>query len=407
VGAAGGAVAYHTLLGDLREHPAYWSLSSALVTPALRLADAESAHRAAIAAASAGLAPREPEHASPPSLRTRVWGLDFPSAVGLAAGFDKHAEAPAALLRMGFGFVEVGTVTPLPQEGNPRPRVFRLPEDEAVINRYGFNSDGLAAASERMEAFRDAREAGGAPRGPVGVNIGKNKEGDAVMDFTVGAMRMAQLGDYLVVNVSSPNTPGLRALQRVGPLRELVSAVQAAARKSCEATQRPCPPVLVKIAPDVDEQGLADIATVVKECGVDGVIVSNTTVARPLWLQGKEKAQAGGLSGVPVRAKSTEVLRELYRLTEGKVPLVGVGGITCGADAYDKIRAGASVVQLYTALAFQGPAVVRRVKRELAALLAEDGFASVAEAVGADHREMPAALAAAIEQARESAEGKS
>lgn len=401
LGAVGGAAAYHTLLADVRAHPAYWWLSSEVATPFLHLVDAEIAHRAAIVAAASGLAPREPRGQSPPSLRTSVWGLDFPSAVGLAAGFDKHAEAPAALLHMGFGFVEVGTVTPLPQAGNDKPRVWRLPEDGGVINRYGFNSEGLEAVAERIEQFTDSRSADSSSgmRGPLGVNIGKNKEGDAVMDFVVGAMRMAPRSDYLVVNVSSPNTPGLRDLQRIEPLRELISSVQTAAKKVSEALDQKCPPVLVKIAPDVTHEQLVDVAKVVHELKVDGIIVANTTVDRPLWLTSKERDHPGGLSGVPVRGKSTEVLRELYRLTNGKVPLIGVGGITCGADAYDKVRAGASLVQLYTSLALQGPSVVCRVKRELAELLEADGFSTIAEAVGADHRAEADAVRAAIAQA--------
>lgn len=342
---------------------------SALALRALRCLDAEDAHRAAILALRAA---RPVLRAQPddPILATRLWGLEFPNPVGLAAGFDKHAEAPDALLALGFGSVEIGSVTPRPQPGNPRPRVFRLPEDGAVINRYGFNSEGIAAVAARLNAR---------PRGGVlGVNLGKNKDSaDAAEDYAAGAAALARFADYLVINVSSPNTPGLRALQDRAALDALVARVQAA------LPDHP-PPLLVKIAPDMAAEDLADIAAVARARELAGIIVSNTTIARPADLRGTARGETGGLSGRPLFASSTAVLRDMRRLTGGTIALIGVGGIASGADAYAKIRAGASLVQLYTALVYDGPGLVARIKRELAALLRRDGFTSLTQAVGAD-----------------------
>jgi dihydroorotate dehydrogenase len=344
------------------------SLSS-IAMGALRCLDAEDAHRAAILALRAARPLLRPG-ADDPILATRLWGLDFPNPVGLAAGFDKHAEAPDALLGLGFGSVEIGSVTPRPQPGNPRPRVFRLAEDGAVINRYGFNSEGIAAVAARLARRRR--------RGVLGVNLGKNKESaDAAEDYAAGAAALARFADYLVINVSSPNTPGLRALQDRAALDGLVARVQAA------LPERPVP-LLVKIAPDMAAEDLADIAAVAAARGLAGIIVSNTTIARPEGLRGAARGEAGGLSGRPLFARSTEVLRDLRRLTAGKTVLIGVGGVASGADAYAKIRAGASLVQLYTALVYEGPGLVGRIKRELAAALRRDGVASLSAAVGVD-----------------------
>jgi dihydroorotate dehydrogenase len=342
-----------------------------LVLRALRCLDAEQAHRAAIAALRLGR-PLLRARADEAILATTLWGRHFPNPIGIAAGFDKHAEAPDALLALGFGSVEIGSVTPLPQPGNPRPRVFRLVEDEAVINRYGFNSDGIEAVARRLIAR---------PRqGVVGVNLGKNKETeDAARDYAKGAAALSRFADYLVVNVSSPNTPGLRALQGRAALDALIARVQ-------EAMPAPAPPLLVKIAPDMTPEDLADVAQVALARGLAGVIVSNTTITRPETLRGASRSEAGGLSGKPLFELSTAALQAMWHLTQGKVTLIGVGGVSSGADAYVKIRAGASLVQLYTALVFHGPALVGRIKRELAELLRRDGFASVADAVGADHR---------------------
>jgi len=306
-------------------------------------------------------------------LATRVFGLDFPNPVGLAAGFDKNAEAFAHMPRLGFGFAEIGSVTPRPQAGNPRPRLFRLAEDQAIVNRMGFNNDGLAAVQARLRG-RDP-----AVQGILGANLGKNKDSDdAVADYVAGVRALAPLADYLVVNVSSPNTPGLRALQGREPLAALLAAVRAA-----RGGMRP--PLLLKIAPDLTGADKADIAEVALAGGVDGLIVSNTTIARPAGLASPAAAQAGGLSGRPLFAPSTAVLADMYRLTGGRLPLIGVGGIASAEDAYAKIRAGASLLQLYTALVYQGPGLVVRIKQGLAQRLRADGFASLDSAVGADH----------------------
>lgn len=346
-----------------------------LIGPLLRLLEPERAHALAVWAAERGLAPRQ-RRPDPPLLACELWGRRFANPVGLAAGFDKDARAPDALLRAGFGFVEVGTLTPRPQAGNPRPRMFRLPEDGAVINRMGFNNQGIEAAAVRL-----ARR----PRnGVVGVNLGKNKETeDAAADYEAGIEALAPLADYLVINVSSPNTPGLRALQGRGPLEALVTRVRAALdARMPDAT----PPLLLKIAPDLTAEDMRDIAAVALGGALDGLIVSNTTITRPDTLRSRRREETGGLSGRPLFPLSTRVLAEMYRLTQGRLPIIGVGGIASGADAYAKIRAGASLVQLYTALIYQGPALIGRIKADLARRLAADGFGSVAEAVGADHR---------------------
>jgi dihydroorotate dehydrogenase len=302
--------------------------------------------------------------------------LDFDSPVGLAAGFDKDALVVDAMLTRGFGFVEVGTVTPRPQIGNPRPRVFRLTRDGAAINRLGFNSTGSQAVAARLGVRKRA--------GIVGVNIGRNAvTADAVADYRSGAGCFAHLADYLVINVSSPNTPGLRALQTRDALEELLPAVRGALAREGRAG---APPLLLKIAPDLDAEGLDDVADVALAQGVDGIIATNTTLARPDSLIEQRRDEAGGLSGRPLFALSTAVLGGLYRRTGGKIPLIGVGGVETGRDAYLKIRAGASLVQLYTALIYHGPSLVASITGELAALVEADGFANVADAVGADHR---------------------
>ena len=351
-----------------------------IVGPVLRSIDPETAHGLTVKALSRGLVPpvREKDDSI---LRTRVLGLDFANPVGLAAGFDKNAEVVDAMLGLGFGFVEAGSVTPRPQPGNPKPRLFRVPEQGAVINRMGFNNEGLEVFAQRLERrLASGRKAPGI----VGANLGKNKDTvEAADDYVLGVKRVAALADYLVVNVSSPNTPGLRALQGRDPLRTLLGRVLDA-RAACKLSKNP--PVLLKIAPDLTDEDKADIAAVALESGIDGLIVSNTTIARPAEIPEPLRSEAGGLSGKPLFAPSTAVLGEMYRLTGGKLPLVGAGGIASGADAYAKIRAGASLVQLYSALVYHGAALVGAIKTDLAALLRRDGFASLADAVGADHR---------------------
>jgi dihydroorotate dehydrogenase len=344
------------------------ALASALM-PLMRLMDAEAAHRLALRALAAGLAGRD-ERPDPPALAVQALGLSFRNPIGLAAGFDKDATAVLALLRLGFGFVEVGTVTPRPQAGNPRPRLFRLAEDRAVINRMGFNNAGLDAYLARL---RDL------PRplpGVLGANVGVNKEGaDPERDYPMLCRAVAPLADYVTINISSPNTPGLRDLQGEERLAAILAAV---------APRRLGKPVLVKLAPDLADDALGPIVEVCVNAGVAGLIVSNTTLARPATLRSPHRIQAGGLSGAPLLARSTEMLRQAHRLARGRLVLIGAGGVASGEDAYAKIRAGASLVQLYTGFAFGGPALIARIKRALTQCLARDGFATVAAAVGVD-----------------------
>ncbi len=337
-----------------------------LARPALFRLDPERAHGMTLAALK--LAPwRTARH--DPVLATRVAGLDFPSPVGLAAGFDKDAEVPDAMLGLGFGFVEVGTLTPLPQDGNPRPRLFRLAEDEAVINRMGFNNRGQAAALERLNKRKR--------RGIVGINIGANKDAvDRIADYVAGVRAMAGVADYLTVNISSPNTPGLRGLQDLGPLTELLTAIG-------DVRAADGPPLFLKVAPDLTP---ADIDGIVKAASgrVDALVISNTTIMRFENLRSPHKSEAGGLSGKPLRGHAYERLRDFRRATGGAIPLIGVGGIDCAEEAYARIRSGAALIQLYSALVYRGPGLAREIACGLAEQLKHDGFASVSDAVGVD-----------------------
>jgi dihydroorotate dehydrogenase len=386
-GAAAGSLAVY------RNDPKQLHFDAISSTGALvRLLDAETAHNLGIVAAKMGFFPRETRPDSP-SLATTVWGRKFPNPIGMAAGFDKHAEVIEPLLGIGFGFVEIGSVTPLEQPGNPKPRCFRLKEHRAVINRYGFNSEGVDVAQGRLAALRKKQQQGVPPfpAGIVGVNLGKNKTSpDAAADYTTGVYKLGPYADYLVINISSPNTPGLRALQSRSELEHLIKAVKAARDQMQfvdKTTGAGPPPLLVKIAPDLTEADKADIAAVALKHGIDGLIISNTTIERPGSIpdhpHGKE---TGGLSGAPLFETSTAVLRDMYKLTKGKIPIIGVGGVSTGRDAYDKIKAGASLVELYSAFTYDGPSLVPRIKKELADCLERDGYKSVAEAVGADHR---------------------
>ena len=346
-----------------------------LAKPFIHLLDPELAHGLAVKALKSGVIPGAAEK-DDPALSQTVWGRTFVNPIGLAAGFDKNAEVADVMMALGFGYAEIGSVTPRPQPGNPRPRLFRLTADRAVINRMGFNNDGMEAVAARLE-----RRTG---NGIVGVNLGKNKDTeDAASDYRKGILRLTQYADYLVINVSSPNTPGLRALQGKEPLRELL---QAAMASRAEAIPDNPPPLLLKIAPDLTDEDKSDIAEVALETGIDGLIATNTTIDRPPTLIDPRKTETGGLSGKPVFEPSTRVLGEMYKLTGGKLPLIGVGGIASGADAYAKIRAGASLVQFYSAMVYGGPGLVGVIKRELIACLKADGFGNVAEAVGAAHR---------------------
>ena len=347
-----------------------------LVRPLLYLVAPETAHNLSLAALAWGLGPRFPTPEDP-ALAVTLWGKRFANPLGLAAGFDKFARVIGPMMDLGFGFVEVGTITPSPQPGNPKPRLFRLDQDQAIINRLGFNSEGAVACARRLEIWRR----GGRP-GILGVNIGKNKESrDAAADYREGARRLGAYADYLVINVSSPNTPGLRDLQAVAELEELLDAVG----QGLSGIERP-PPVLVKIAPDLSDEALGDIAILATAGRMDGLMIANTTIDRPEGLRSRDRIEAGGLSGKPLFAPSTRVLAACWQATVGKVPLIGIGGIGSAEDAYAKIRAGASLVALYSSLVFEGPALVPRIVAGLGPLMRGDGFTTISEAVGADHR---------------------
>jgi dihydroorotate dehydrogenase len=342
------------------------SLASAMI-PLLRLIDPERAHQLALGALRLGLAGRD---ATPddPALAVQALGLRFANPIGLAAGFDKNALAVPALMRLGFGFVETGTVTPRPQAGNPRPRLFRLTEDRAVINRMGFNNAGLDAYRARL---------GAVPRGkvPLGANVGINKDGaDPERDYPALIAAVASRADYIVINVSSPNTPGLRDLQGEERLAAILRAVNDAVPSR--------PPLLVKIAPDLADAGIAAVVETCVAAGVQGLIVSNTTISRPIGLRSAEAKQAGGLSGAPLFALSTAVLAHTFLLARGRLTLIGVGGVRTGADALAKIQAGATLLQLYSEFAYAGPALIPRLKHELAAALRQAGYARIEDAVG-------------------------
>ncbi|WGW05483.1 quinone-dependent dihydroorotate dehydrogenase [Tropicibacter oceani] len=339
----------------------------------LRGCDPERAHGLALTALRAGLAPA-PGVVTSDRLRCSVAGLDLPNPIGLAAGFDKNATALAGLSRAGFGFVEVGAATPRPQPGNPKPRLFRLREDQAAINRFGFNNDGMQAIGARL-AQR--------PRGMVlGLNLGANKDSDdRAADFARVLTHCGAHIDFATVNVSSPNTERLRDLQG----KEALSALLAGVMQARAALARPVP-VFLKIAPDLDEQGLADVAEVALSSGVAGVIATNTTLSRD-GLTSRHAGEMGGLSGQPLFEKSTRTLARLSQLTDGALPLIGVGGVGSAQQAYDKIRAGASAVQLYTALVYGGLSLVQDIATGLDALLARDGFANVAQAVGTGRKD--------------------
>jgi dihydroorotate dehydrogenase len=330
--------------------------------------DAERAHRATIAALK--LMPPHRPAALPQSLRTRVAGLDFPSPVGLAAGFDKDAEVPEQMLSLGFGFVEVGTVTPRSQAGNDKPRLFRLREDRAVINRMGFNNQGQPAAFDRLQRCANLP-------GIIGVNIGANKDSeDRIADYVAGVRAMSGVADYLTINISSPNTPGLRQLQDEGALRALLTAIG-------EARKPEGPPILLKVAPDLGEAEPDQIVRVAMHCNIDAIIVANTTVSRPP-LKSRFKGEAGGLSGAPLKALALKGLRDFRSASGGEIPLIGVGGIATAEDAWERICAGASLVQLYSAMVYEGPGIARRIALGVAARLKLHGFSSVSDAVGSD-----------------------
>ena len=332
-----------------------------LLRPLAFALDAETAHRATLKALK--LAPKRWPRRFPPSLRTTVAGIQFPSPVGLAAGFDKDAEVPEQMLGLGFGFVEVGTLTPRAQRGNDQPRLFRLAEDRAVINRMGFNNAGHNAAFEHLRRAR----------GLIGVNVGANKDStDRIADYMEGVRRMSPVARYVTVNISSPNTPGLRGLQDEGALDDLLAAVEDA---------RTDKPVFLKVAPDLDQAAAERIVRAAIDHRTDALIVGNTTVSRPP-LKSRYANEAGGLSGEPLGPLALATLRLFRNASGGEIPLIGVGGIATAGDAWERVRAGASLVQLYTAMVYEGPGIARSIALGLARRLEREGFADIAEAVG-------------------------
>ena len=348
-------------------------LAGRLARPLLFCLEPEAAHRASIVALR--FAPLPAPAPPDPRLRVEAFGLAFPNPVGLAAGYDKGAEVPDALLRLGFGFVEIGTITPLPQPGNPRPRLFRLTRDEAVVNRLGFNSEGHGPPHARLMARRGRA-------GIVGVNVGANKEShDRAADYVAGVAAFADVADYFTVNISSPNTPGLRDLQQAQALDGLLARVIDARDQAAPQSGRK--PLLLKIAPDVDEAGLDDIVRVARARKIDGLVVANTTLARPASLRETELAkQAGGLSGRPLFEASTRVLARAFLRVEGQFPIVGVGGIDSPEAAFAKIEAGATLVQLYSSMVFKGPDLPTDIARGLTARMAKENLPNLSPLVG-------------------------
>lgn len=346
---------------------------SRAATALARLLPAETAHRMAVWGMAHGLTPRRGHRQQLTRLDQTLMGLQFPNPLGLAAGFDKNAEAIKGAFQLGFGFTEVGTITPLPQAGNAKPRVFRLVADAAVINRYGFNNQGAEAAVKRLQQYRQTKMPW---HGPLGVNIGANKDStDRVADYHKATAMLSPLADYVTVNVSSPNTPGLRDMQAPQILADIMSAVRT-------GLDRPDLPVLIKLAPDMAEEDFFAVLDRLPDFGVAGVILTNTTISRPDSLSSPHKAESGGLSGLPLLEASTRWLSLAHRRLGGEVMLIGVGGIDSAEAAYAKILAGANLVQLYTALALQGPDLPSQIITGLDQLLARDGFSHVSDAVG-------------------------
>lgn len=359
----------------IRSTGAYWFVADNVITPAMRRLDPEKAHDLTVRLVKDNYAPRDSNRNSA-MLKTKVWGLDFANPLGLAAGFDKQAQAMEGILQMGFGFVEVGGVTPEPQPGNPKPRMFRLIEDQAVINRYGLNSEGQTVVGARLAKFK----ANPTAVGIVGVNIAKNTtSNDVIEEYKAGVRNLGANVDFIVLNVSCPNVAWTKNLAESDEMIKMVCAVKE--ERDLLPTKTT---LLMKVAPDMTDASKHHMAEVALSCGVDGLIVSNTTSSRAPDLQSEFSQEMGGLSGRPIKQAAQQSVRDMYRLTGGKLPIIGVGGIESGQDAYDRIRAGASLVQIYTGLVYQGPGLVLKIKRDLAKLLKRDGFNSVADAVGVD-----------------------
>jgi dihydroorotate dehydrogenase len=341
------------------------------IRPALFLSDAEAAHGLSLAALRA--LPLSKPAAPDAMLAQTVAGLGFPSPVGLAPGYDKNAEVAGPILRLGFGFTEVGTLTPKPQEGNPRPRLFRLVEDQAVINRMGFSNEGQLAASIRLERFRREKHSG-----ILGINIGANKDSsDRIADYALGVRAMERYADYITINISSPNTPGLRALQNRSALDDLLAGVMSARQNQT--------PIFLKVAPDLEPAEIDDIVAVSISRGVDALIISNTTISRPA-LKSRHRDESGGLSGAPLKMLALQRLKDFRIASGGEMALIGVGGIASAADAYARIRAGANLVQIYSGLVYEGPGLATDINKGLVQLLRQDGFANLSQAVGADYK---------------------
>ena len=391
-----------------RSSAIYHRLTDQVVTPLIRnTLNPEQAHDLAILFASLGPQHRHSETEEKVNMKQELWkGRIFPNPIGLAAGFDKDGKAIEALLKVGFGFVEIGSVTLRPQPGNPSPRMFRLVQDEAIINRYGFNSLGAQAVHENLQAFRkqqqqDAKEGkfsfwehifgkshADEWTGLVGVNLGKNKTSETPLeDYQALIRKLGPNSDYLVINVSSPNTPGLRDLQESSSLEYLLKGcLEARNQFAHEKNIQWPPPLLVKLSPDLSDKDLREICQVLSQVKVDGIILTNTTIARPDSLQSSNKTETGGLSGRPLGARSTECIRQVYQWTDGQIPIIGVGGIFTAQDAYDKVKAGASVVQIYSGMVYEGPGMVSRMRHELAEMLLRDGYQDIQQVVGLDHR---------------------
>ena len=311
-------------------------------------------------------------------LHQHLWGLDFKNPIGLAAGFDKNAEVISQLFDLGFGFVEAGTVTPKPQIGNDKPRIFRLSKDYAIINHLGFNNKGITAVTKKLTRLNINFFS----KGIVGINIGINNDTNNIIeDYCIGLEKLGPLVNYIVINISSPNTPGLRDLQNRGRIDNLVKTLHKIRRNNENLVSKP---ILIKIAPDIDDEQARDIALSCLALGIDGIIIGNSTIDRPLTLQSLHQSEVGGLSGKPLFVKSTLMLKKMYSLTNGQIPLVGVGGISNGIDCYEKIKSGASLVQLYTSLIYQGPSLIFKIKKELLSCIITDGYKNITEAVGAD-----------------------
>ncbi|CAL1673619.1 unnamed protein product [Lasius platythorax] len=364
------------LFGGISLYQGNEKFYSEVIIPLAQLIDPETAHNLAVKSLKWGLVSKQ-KIEDPSLLQTTVLGLQFKNPVGMAAGFDKQGEAVEGLHKIGFSFVEIGSVTPKPQPGNPKPRVFRLPEDNAIVNRYGFNSDGHDVVWEHLKKLKENKNFSGI----LGVNLGKNKETkDAVQDYIDGIKRFMDVADYFVINISSPNTPGLRSLQNKKNLEELLTRINAA-RELIDSKQ----PLLLKLAPDLSDSERQDVADVIlkKRSKVDGLVLCNTTITRPNLIN-PNKEESGGLSGAPLADISTAIISDMYKRTHGSIPIIGVGGIFSGADAYVKIKAGASLVQLYTSYVYNGPPIVGKIKRELCEILKTNGFTSMADAIGKD-----------------------